>query len=157
MFSLSVPALWGQLSGAKGEGYASSHHISGSWGPERITKTSDTVYRKQGIDPSTISQCWLLCQSIARKQGPFLDGCFTDVKPHIAALAWKNVDAEHVVPCILPRGRLWLNKHMRFASGAELLQMQGVCIHSSVPDWKAQSDSFLERVAGNGFSLPIIG
>ncbi len=64
---------------------------------------------------------------------------------------------EGLVPCVLPRASLWVNASLRFASGAEHLQWQGIPVADVCPSWREETDSALKLVAGNAFTLPVVG
>ena len=118
------------------------------------------LFKRRGVRAHRVEQAWMLCQSIYRGRPPFPAGMFRGMVPQIPGLHLLP-RGRHVhralVPCVLPRGKLWLNQARRFARGAETLQFQGVHVPTSSPLWTAHVDGMLKHVAGNVYTIPIVG
>ena len=114
------------------------------------------LFERRGVDPRQVRQAWLICQSICRSSGPYERGCFSGVRPDIPGLSFQFQQCT-IVPCVLPRGHLWLNTHRRFASGAEAFQFQGIHVRSEFPAWANAENSLLKQIAGDGFAIPTVG
>ena len=119
------------------------------------------VLEKRGFDPQRVHQSWLLCQSIHREAGPYPRHYFRGRLPgtpglHILDLCAAASAGRALAPCVLPRGKLWLNAHLRLASAADLLQLQGVHVPRSIPWWQRWDASLLRSIAGNMFTVPVI-
>ena len=116
------------------------------------------VLEKRGCDPSAVDQAWLVCQSIHREGGPYPRNYFCGRLPgtpgfHVIAAASAG---RACAPCVLPRGKLWLNARRRLASAAELLQLQGVNVPSSIPWWQHTDTQVLKSIAGNAFTVTVV-
>ena len=114
------------------------------------------LFERRGVDPRQVRQAWLICQSICRSSGPYEGGCFAGTRPDIPGLSFQLQQCT-IVPCVLPRGHLWLNSHRRFALGAEALQFQGIHVPSEFPAWANSKNSLLKQIAGDGFAIPTVG
>ena len=135
------------------------------------------VLERNNIDPRTVDQAWLLCQSICREGGPYPPSFFRGRLPGtpgfrlrlaiaVASAAASGAGstaasaaasgAGALAPCVLPRGKLWLNATRRLASAADVLQLQGVHVPSSIPWWRQVDASALRSIAGNAFTMPVI-
>ena len=122
------------------------------------------VLEKQGHDPNAVDQAWLLCQSIHRESGPYPKHYFRGRLPgtpgfHVVisrAAASAASARQAIAPCVLPRGKLWLNALRRLASAAELLQLQGVHVPSSIPWWQQADAKVLASIAGNAFTVTVV-
>ena len=118
------------------------------------------LFEAQGKQPTEVDQVWALCQSIIREKGPYHEGQFRKKHPQIPGLHLRPAGrhaAHTLAPCILPRSRLWVNLRQRFMLGAEALQLQGVHLPSYCLAWRQRPDALLIRVAGNMFTLPVVG
>ena len=104
------------------------------------------VLEKKGYDPKAIDQAWLLCQSIHREGGPYPKHYFRGRLPGTPGFHIEISGAGPAfAPCVLPRGKLWLNPLRRLASAAELLQLQGVNVPSSIPWWRQADVAMVKR------------
>ena len=118
------------------------------------------LFERRGVRAYRVDQAWMLCQSIYRGRPPFPSGMFRGMAPQIPGLHLlpRGRHLQHaLVPCVLPRGKLWLNQACRFARGAEILQMQGVHVPIASHLWGIQLDALVKLVAGNMYTIPIIG
>ncbi len=125
------------------------------------------LLEQSGQEPGVVDQAWDLSQSIVRQPHQrFPLGCFTGLRPSIPGLRLVRRGAVWVpavrpegpiAPCVMPHTKLWINSARRFASGAELLQLQGIDALSLCAHWQAEKDSVLRLVAGNAFTLPVAG
>ncbi len=114
------------------------------------------LFERRGIQASTVAQAWMLCQSLHRGSPPFPLGFFRGLRPTTPGLHMTPQD-RCLVPCLLPRSSLWLNAERRFAHGAEFLQWQGIHVRSWCPRWQYEKEALLRRVAGDMYSIPVIG
>ncbi len=118
------------------------------------------LFEQRGVSAEGVDQMWFLCQSIHRgslKRGK--KGNLTGQWPNTPGLHLRRPQTRPLAPCVLPRGMLWLNRLRRFATGAELLQLQGVPLHSMHTEfrlWRKERDLVLKSVAGNGFAVPVM-
>ncbi len=112
------------------------------------------LFERQGKDPAEVNQVWCLCQSISRtSRKRHKKGSFIGKFPGIPGLHFRGRLSQFAVTaCVLPCAHMWINKQLRFATGAEALQFQGIPV---CPTWRTESDALLKHIAGNGFSLPV--
>ena len=118
------------------------------------------LFEARGKQPAQVDQVWALCQSIIRDKHPYRKGQFRKKPLQIPGLHLKPAGrhaGRTLAPCVLPRSRLWANLHQRFLRGAEALQLQGAHLPSYCPAWRHHSDALLHRVAGDMFTLPVVG
>ena len=117
------------------------------------------LLERHGLDPREVDQAWNLCQSVWRASGAHQPGSMAGQRPHTPGLALPRggePPRSGLCPCVLPRSRMWVNSHLRFARGAELLQTQGVDIPCVCPGWQSEPDALLQHVAGNMYCLPVV-
>ncbi len=116
------------------------------------------LFEQRGVDPEHVDQMWLLCQSLHRASvARCKKGALAGQRPHTPGLHLQlHRRARALVPCVLPRGVLWLNRLRRFATGAEMLQFQGVPLHTECGLWRKERDCLLKSIAGNGFAVPVV-
>ena len=118
------------------------------------------LFEAQGKQPAQVDQVWAICQSITRDKPPYHKGQFRKKPPQIPGLHLKPAGrhaGRTLAPCVLPRSRLWANLHQRFLLGAEALQLQGAHLPSYCPAWRRHPDALLHRVAGDMYTLPVVG
>ena len=115
------------------------------------------VLQKKGYNPRAVDQAWLLCQSICRQGGPYKKHFFRGRLPGTPGFHLPVRGAVAMAPCVLPRGKLWFNCQLRLGSGAEMLQLQGVAVPSSIPWWRTEDMRLLKSIAGNAFTVTVIG
>jgi len=120
------------------------------------------LLEEQGLDSPQVNQAWHICQSIWRggknkcKNNRWPAEYMYGKKPCIPGLRLSASMRPHA-PCILPRGHLWLNALLRFATGGESLQLQGVHLQTLCPGWASESDALLKQIAGGAYSLTVVG
>jgi hypothetical protein len=110
-----------------------------------------------GVDPAHVNQAWYICQSIKRDKMPLRAGSLKMARLAVHGLRLNSETSVALAPCLLPRGCLWLNAWRRFATGAECLQMQGVQVATLCPGWEQESDPLLKHIAGDAYSLTVVG
>jgi len=107
-----------------------------------------------GVDPASAKQVWSLDQSIARRsrKGEELTvEALANQRPCIPG--FHPADAlEAIVPCILPRSRLWVNALQRFLSGTEALRLNGLWWDAG-PPMPGVTATLAHQAAGNSFSM----
>ena len=116
------------------------------------------VLEEKGYNPKEVDQAWLLCQSIHRQGGPYPRHWFRGRLPGTPGfhIGDSKAAASAVAPCVLPRGKLWLNALRRLASAGEVLQLQGVNVPSSIPWWTHTDATVLKSIAGNAFTVTVV-
>ena len=119
------------------------------------------VLEKKGVDPRGVHQAWLVCQSVHRERGPYPRHYFRDRLPGTPGFRIRDACSaasagRSLAPCVLPRGKLWLNAQRRLASAADFLQMQGVNVPASIPWWRRWDAVLLQSIAGNMFTVPVV-
>ncbi len=119
------------------------------------------TFERQGTRPRSVQQVWMLCQSIHRGSMPhYPEGYFHGKMPQTPGLHFhpRGRHAVHALaPCILPCSLPWVNAKQHFASGAECLQLQGVHLPTMCPRWHIENDAILRRIAGDMYTIPVVG
>ena len=81
-------------------------------------------FEKHGIDPEFVNQIWHLDQSLIR--GEWEKDSLYQQLPHIPGLGLRRQGG--ITAAVLPNSCMWANGYMRFLSGVDMLQLQGVPI-----------------------------
>jgi hypothetical protein len=107
------------------------------------------------MDPTLIDEVWSGDQSLVRRDvagSTLTPDEVASKKPCIPG--WNaGQSAFCLVPCVCPASKLWLNKHQRFITAAEMMQMQGMPL-ADFPCWRLTSSHALASGAGNAFAMP---
>ena len=103
----------------------------------------------------------LLKRWIYREGGPHPRYYFRDRLPgtpgfHLLDSRAAASGVRALAPCVLPRGKLWFNALRRLANAAELLQLQGLHVPSSIPWWQSADTIVLKSIAGNAFTVTVV-
>ncbi len=117
------------------------------------------LFESAGLDPRQVNQAWMICQSLTRSSAAsYPRGFFINFSPNIPGFSLSTTAAHGLAPCQLPRGSLWLNMQLRFATGAESLQLQGVHVATLCPSaLLLDDDKLVKKIAGDGYSLTVVG
>ncbi len=108
-------------------------------------------FEQRGIDPMHVRQIWHLDQSLIR--GQWKEDSLHQRRPSIPGLSINGQGG--IVATVLPGSWMWVNTHLCFLTGIDMLQLQGVPI-PYYPFLHQERDKLCKKLAGNMFSVPSV-
>ena len=123
--------------------------------PDRMKDLLHIIWlflEQHGIDPKCTDQIWHLDQSLIRGEWD-TDSVYRKL-PNIPGLGLRRQGG--ISAAVLPHSCMWATRFMRFLTGVEMMQLQGVPI-SQCPFLLQEPNHLCKKIAGNLFSIPCIG
>ena len=139
-------------------GWAYSTFLSDQALPKMTARVEDLLHiiwlflELRGVDPKYVNQIWNLDQSLVR--GEWDKGSLYQKRPSIPGLDLSKRDG--ITATVLPNSRMWANRFLRFLTGAEMLQLQGVPV-AQYPWLLQEKNALCKKLAGNMFAVPCVG